>query len=200
MASTTNGLDGDNDLPEINLNLNKKTYRHVQPRIDPLSYQTEIEDEVLSEVDPIVGGKLSSIFVVTEITLPDSIGGKATTNWYNSTKKINSTAEKHQRAISEFLLITRNIFENVRVTNKNHWTSEDVNIPLESDEFAIDYLASHDYNVDSAWLQLSISLGCGKGKIDCLLAEYRLTLMDRLCPYSCHQCYCRKVFWACSFC
>ena len=69
--------------------------------------------------------------------------------------------------ILDFLAATRNIFNYVNppMSFDSLWNSSSVDIPLESDVFALEYLASYDYDIDKAYFNIFCDLGCGKGII-----------------------------------
>lgn len=63
----------------------------------------------------------------------------------------------------EFLLVVRNLLEPICPRSQRFWTSEQSRLPLESDVFALEYLASFDYDVDRALFNMYCELGKGKG-------------------------------------
>jgi hypothetical protein len=62
-----------------------------------------------------------------------------------------------------FLGIVRNMVDPVCPRNQRFWSKEQCVVPLESDVFALEYLASFDYNVDKALFSLYCEMGRGKG-------------------------------------
>ena len=68
--------------------------------------------------------------------------------------------------LEEFLVLVRNLLEPLRPpTSSKYWTVSSVeSIPLESDSSSLEYLASHNYDVQAAYFALCCELGYGKGE------------------------------------
>lgn len=71
----------------------------------------------------------------------------------------------YDKYFSEFLSFSRNIFASFYPNLSDHWGITDSDIPLESDEVAIQFLAKYDYNLNAARFALTSLLTSGKGLI-----------------------------------
>lgn len=81
-------------------------------------------------------------------------------------RRVCSTEQQHQRAVTDFLVFSRNL---LRARNRE-WDSESVRaVPLEEDELAIEYLSRYDYDLPVAKFSLLSELGVGQGCQTCLV-------------------------------
>lgn len=65
---------------------------------------------------------------------------------------------------TDFLAFARNLSENIMMEEGKRWTPSDVaQVPLESDELALEYLCRHNYDVPLAKFKLMCQLANGKG-------------------------------------
>ena len=84
-------------------------------------------------------------------------------NWYQSTRCTHTPDQ--DESIRAWLVMTRNIFEPARYQDAAHWTSNSAQVPMESDQRSIAFLASHEYDVDRAWFNLTCQMGMGKDTV-----------------------------------
>jgi len=64
---------------------------------------------------------------------------------------------------TEFLSTVRNLFDPIRPSRSTNWTAASVDVPLESDAIALEYLSAYDYDVSKAYFNIFCDMGCGKG-------------------------------------
>lgn len=80
---------------------------------------------------------------------------------------LNSSIYFILNLFSEFIAAVRNLLEPVRPYQQVFWTKENCELSLESDSFALEYLASFDYDTEKALFNIFCDLGCGKSKKRC---------------------------------
>ena len=133
----------------------------TQPRDHDFNGKSSLHSPVCSNNIAVISLSASNhttFFLTPELTRI------ATVNWYKSTTCTHSTAQ--EEAIRTWLVLSRNIFEPVHYEDTSTWSSANTHIPMESDQKAIKFLASNDYDIDRAWFNLSCQLGMGKDAVN----------------------------------
>jgi hypothetical protein len=71
----------------------------------------------------------------------------------------------------------------VRPKGQCFWTQSQCDIPLESDVYALEYLAAYNYEADKALFNLYCELSCGKGNFASHACNFKLIVFNCVCLF-----------------